>query len=330
MSTTPLPHPGATRSRAAAALLVTILSLTYVSAAQFTADAEQVTPANTAPTVSGPSLSATIQPDAGASDNQYSYGITVGDADTLNDLSTVTLCLYVTGGDSTCATPDPATDVKLVWTQSTNAFTIDDGTGTFWANGTAPAPSSPTLTGTSGVFTFTFVVSEVTREGTWNTTLTADDGAATATNSVPTATVNHYAAITTRTQQSFGTLAADTAATVTDSPTVTSNGTTAYSMTSGSFTDGTYSFTLKTAGDPATDLDRAAAELTYDCNQGATFAGASATRVGSTATQIGATITATGTAEGGTTVANSCRLLHGGGVPISTYAFTVVNAVANG
>lgn len=330
MSTIHLPHQGQTRSRLAAVVLVTLLSLIYVSAAQFTAAAESVTPANSAPTVSGPSLSATIQPDAGASDNEYSYAVTVGDADTLNDLSSVTLCLSHSAGDATCASPDPATDVKLVWTQSTNAFTVDDGTGTFWANGTTATPSAPTLTGTSGIFTFTFVVSEATREGTWTATVTAADGTATATNSTPTAAVNHYAAITTRTQQDFGTLAADTAATVTDSPTVTSNGTTAYSMTSGDFTDGTYSFTLKGAGAPSTDIDRAAGEISYDCNQGATFAGASATRVGAVSTQIGAVITSTGTIEGGATVANSCRLLHGGGKPISTYSFTVVNAVSNG
>lgn len=330
MSTTHLPATNATRSRSVAAALVAVLSLVYVAAAPLTADAEQVTPANTAPTVSAPALSANIQPDAGASNAEYSYSVTVGDVDTLNDLSTVTLCLYITGGDSTCATPDPATDVKLTWTQSTNAFTVDDGTGTFWANGTTTPPSSPTLTGTSGTFTFTFVVSEVTREGTWNATLIADDGAATATDSTLTTAVAHYAAITSRTQKSFGTLAANAAGTVTDSPTVTSNGTTAYSMTSGNFTDGTYSFTLKTTGAPSSDLTRVAGEISYDCNQGATFDGASATRIGSTATQVGATITATGTVEGGTTVANSCRLLHGGGKPISTYSFTVVNAVANG
>lgn len=329
MSITHLPHRGNTRSRVAAVVLVTLLSLVYVSAAQFTAGADEVTLANSAPTVSSPALSASIQPDAGASDTEYSYAITVGDADTLNDLSTVTLCLFhATDGDGTCASPDPATDVKIVWTQSTGAFTVDDGTGTFWANGIAS--SSPTLTGTSGTFTFTFVVSEVTREGAWNATVTADDGTAVATDSTSTTAVNHYAAITTRGQQSFGTLAADTASTVTDSPTVTSNGTTAYSMTSGDFTDGTYSFTLQAAGAPSTDLDRAAGEVSYDCNQGGVFDGASATRVGSTATQIGATITNTGTVEGGTTAANTCRLLHGGGKPVSTYAFTVVNAVANG
>ncbi len=329
MSITHLPHPGQTRSRLAAVVLVTLLSLVYVSAAQFTAGADEVTLANSAPTVSSPALSPSIQPDAGPSDSEYSYSVTVGDADTLNDLSTVTLCLFhSTDGDGTCASPDPATDVKLVWTQSTNAFTVDDGTGTFWADGTAS--TSPTLTGTSGTFTFTFVVSEVTREGTWNATVTAADGTATAIDSTLTTAVNHYAAITTRGQQDFGTLAADTASMVTDSPTVTSNGTTAYSMTSGDFTDGTYSFTLQTAGTPETDIDRAAGEVSYDCSQGATFDGVSATRVGSTTTQIGATITASGTVEGGSTVANTCRLLHGGGKPVSTYSFTVVNAVSNG
>lgn len=324
-------HPSSHRRIRSVAAAIGLLTLVYGLAVQGTADADTFAPANSAPTVSSPTLSASIQPDAAASDTEYSYAITVGDADTLNDLSTLTVCLYLTtGGDSTCATPDPATDVKLVWTQSTGAFTVDDGTGTYWANGTAPAPSAPTLTATSGTFTFTFVVSEATREGGWTAAVTADDGTATASDSTATTTVAHYAAITARSQQSFGTLAADAAGTATDSPTVTSNGATAYSLTAGDFTDGTYTFTLKTTGAPSTDVDRLAGEVSYDCNQGATFDGASATRVGAISTQVGTAITSTGTAEGGATQANSCRLIHGGGRPVGTYAFTVVNTVSNG
>lgn len=322
------PHSKPLRALVAA---VGLLILAYTAVIQSTANADTFTPANSAPTVSSPSLSASIQPDAGASDTQYSYAITVGDADTLNDLSTVIVYLYhQTAGDSTCATPDPATDVKLVWTQSTTAFTVDDGAGAYWANGASPAPSSPTLTGTSGTFTFTFVVSEAAREGTWVAAATADDGGATASDSTATTAVAHYAGITTRTQRSFGTLEANTAGTVTDSPTVTSNGPTAYSLTAGDFTDGTYTFTLKTTGAPSTDTSRATGEVSYDCNQDSVFDGASATRVASTATQVGSAITSTGTAEGGVTQADACRLLHGRGRPVSTYSFTVVNTVSNG
>lgn len=311
--------------------LVALFGLTL--SAVGVASADQFNPANTAPTVSTPSLSASIQPDSGASDTVYSYSVVVGDADTLNDLSTVVVCLYLTtGGDSTCATPDPTTDVKLTWTQSTDAFTIDDGSvNSYWALGAgADASSSPTLTGTSETFTFKFTVSEATREGGWTAAVTADDGAATASDSTATTTVGHYSAITTRVSQDFGTLGSGLASGVsrTASPTVTSNGQTTYSATAGNFTDGTYTFTLKTNG--LTSEGPAAGEVSFDCQVASTFTEGSATRVGSTSTQLSATETSTGTPEGGSTVDNSCRLAHGGQRPVSTYSFTVVNAIGNG
>lgn len=306
-----------------------LLGLTLSAAG--VASADQLTTENSAPTVSTPSLSASIQPDAGASDAVYSYDITVGDADTLNDLTTVTVCLYqTTVGDPTCATPDPATDVKLTWTRSTNVFTIDDGSANdYWALGSgADASVSPTLTGTSGTFTYKFTVSEATRQGSWTAVVTATDtSAASASDSTATTTVNHYSAITTRVSQDFGTLGAGlaSAGTSTTSPTVTANGQTTYSMTGGDFTDGTYTFTLKTTG--LTSEAPGAGEVTFDCEVASTFTQATATRVGSTSTQLSATQTTTGTPEGGSAVANSCRLAHGGERPVSTYSATVVNTV---
>lgn len=314
------------------ASLLALMGLTL--SAVGVASADEFTTANSAPTVSSPSLSASIQPDAGASDTVYSYSVTVGDADTLNDLSTVTVCLYrTTGGDSTCATPDPTTTVKLTWTQSTDAFTIDDGSvNDYWALGSgADASTSPTLTGTSGTFTYKFTVSEATREGGWTAAVTATDtSAAAASDSTATTTVNHYSAITTRVSQDFGTLSASLASggTSTASPTMTANGQTTYSMTAGDFTDGTYTFTLKTTG--LTSEGPAAGEVTFDCEVASTFTESSAVRVGSTSTQLSADETTTGTPEGGSAVDNSCRLAHGGQRPVSTYTFTVVNAVGNG
>lgn len=314
------------------ASMVALLGLTV--SAVGVASADEFAPTNSAPTVSTPTLSAPIQPDAGASDTVYSYSIVVGDADTLNDLSTVTVCLYLTtGGDSTCATPDPTTDVKLTWTQSSGAFAIDDGSvNDYWALGSgADVSSSPTLTDTSGTFTYKFTVSEATREGGWTAAVTATDtSAAAASDSTATTTVNHYSAITTRVSQDFGTLGTglNNGVERTASPTVTANGQTTYSMTAGSFTDGTYTFTLKTDG--LTSEAPAAGEVTFDCEVASTFTEGSAARVGSTSTQLSADQTATGTPEGGSAVDNSCRLAHGGQRPVSTYSFDVVNAVGNG
>ena len=297
------------------------------------AGADVFTTANTAPTVSSPSLSASIQPDAQESNVKYSYSVTVGDAETLNDLSTVTVCLYhTTLGDPTCATPDPATDVKLIWTQSTNTFTIEDGSANnYWALGNgANTSSAPTLTGTSGTFTFKFAVSEAMREGGWTAAVTVDDGTTTATDSTATATVNHYSVITTRVSQDFGIVSAGLVNGVvrTASPTVTANGQTTYSMTAGNFTSGTYTFTLKTTG--LTSEGPAAGGVTFDCQVASTFTQASAVRVGSASTLLSATQTPSGTAEGGVALDNSCRLAHGGARPVGAYSFAVVNAIGNG
>jgi len=307
------------------------------------AGADLFAPSNTAPTVSSPAFTmpgtqTSFEPDAGSSDEAYAYGLTVGDAKTLNDVNTVSVCLYhslkedglTTGeGDNTCATINPQNTVKLTWTRSTNAFSISAGSSTYWALGTgADASSGPSdLTATSGTVTFRFKVSEAMREGTWTAKVTATDtSAAAATDSSVTKTVAAYSSITARTQKDYGTVAANTAATATDSPMVTSNGATTMSLTAGNFSDGTYSFTLKTDG--LTSIGPAAGQVTFDCKVGGTFDELTSTRVGTAATSIG-TATSTGTAENGSSVSNSCRLQHGGQRPVSTYSFTVVNAVNN-
>lgn len=311
------------------ASLMALLGLALTAVA--VASADEFVTGNSAPTVSSPSLPASISPDAGASDTVYSYSITVGDADTLNDLDTVTVCLYHTVvGDATCATPDPTTDVMLTWTQSTDAFSIEAGSlNDYWALGTGiDASASPTLTGISGTFTFKFTVSEATREGGWTAAVVAtDSSAASASDSTATTTVNHYSAITTRISQDFGTVGSGLANGVDreGSPTVTANGQTTFSMTASDFTDGTYTFTLKTTGLIAEGPG--AGEVTFDCQVAPE---PSAIRVGSTSSQLSADQTTTGTPEGGSTVTNSCHLAHGGERPVSTYSATVVNAIGNG
>lgn len=306
--------------------------------------ADQFTTANNAPTLSSPAFTmpgaqTNFEPDGGASDEVYTYGVTVSDADTLNDLDTVSVCLYhslkedgltLGEGDATCAAINPQNTVKLTWTRSTSTFAASTGTSTYWALGTgADASTAPAdLTATSGALAFKFTVSEAMREGTWTAKVTATDtSAAAATNSAVTEGVNGYSSITARTQKSFGAaLAANTGSNSTDSPTIIANGATTKSLTAGDFTDGTYTFALKTDG--LTSVGPAAGQVTFDCNRASTFTEASATRVGSTATSLGSA-TASGVAEGGTAVDNTCRLMHGGGRPVGTYAFTVVNAVAN-
>ncbi len=328
--------------RTLAASLALAATLTGASGIR-SANAEQLTVLNTTPTVSSPALTmpgsqTSFEPDAASSDEVYAYGVTVGDAESLNDLDAVSVCLYHSlkedgitpgEGDSTCATINPQNTVKLTWTRSTNAFAVSAGTSTYWALGSgADASSAPAdLTATSGALTFRFKVSEAMREGTWTAKVTATDtSAASATDATVTKAVAAYSSITARTQKDYGTLAANTAATATDSPTVVSNGATNVSLTAGDFSNGTYSFTLKTDG--LTSVGPAAGQVTFDCKTGSTFDELTATRVGTTATSLGSA-TASGTAEGGSAVANTCRIKHGGQRPTSTYSFTVVNAVNN-
>jgi hypothetical protein len=305
--------------------------------------ADEFTPQNNPPTLTSPSFTmpgaqTEFEPDGGASDEVYEYSVTVTDADSLEDVDKVEICLNHSlnedgasagDGDATCATTDARNSVLLTWTRATDTFAIDGGGSTFWALGTdGDVSTSPTdLTATSGELTFRFTVSEAMREGTWTASGTATDmSSATGTNDEASATVAAYSAITTRVQQDFGILAANTGATATDSPTVISNGTTELSLTAGDFTSGTYTFALESAGATSTTPD--AGKVTFDCITGAAFDESTATRVGSTATSLG-TATATGTAEGGTAVDNTCRLTHGGGRPVDTYGFVVVNTISN-
>jgi hypothetical protein len=330
--------------RVLAAFAVTVTGLTLVGAAPVSAD--EVTPSNTPPTVSSPVFTlpgeqSAFEPDSGASDEIYAYSVTIGDAETLNDLTAVKVCLYhslqengsdVGDGDDTCASVDPANTVELTWTRSTDAFTQSVGASSFWAldSGT-PSSRTGQLTDTTASLNFRFTVSEAMREGTWTAKVTATDRSlATAVDSTQTKAVTAYSAITTRAPQAFGTLDPGEAGTATASPTVISNGATTLSMTAadfaGDFVDEDFSFTLKTDG--ATSVAPAAGQLTYDCEQAASFTEGSATRVGLTATDIG-TATASGTAENGSTVDNTCRIKHGGGSPVAAYSVTVLNTIVN-
>jgi hypothetical protein len=326
--------------RVLAALALTAVGVSVLSASPASADV--LLTANTTPTVGSTSFTmpgtAAFEPDSDASDEVYAYNVTVGDAESLNDLQTVTVCLYQSlkedasagEGNDTCAAINPANTVLLTWTQATDAFTIGAGASTFWALDTViPSTRSGALVDTTAAFVFRFTVSEAMREGTWTAKVTATDiTAATDQDATVTAVVNAYSAITVRDPQNFGLLAAGVGAERTDSPIVTSNGATTLSLTAGDFVNGVYSYTLKT--DDITSVGPAAGEVTYDCNRAGAFDESTATRVGSGVTLIGvAGATASGTVEGGVAVSNSCRIMHGGGRPTGTYAFVVVNTIGN-
>lgn len=333
----PTHHRGVAAGVLAAVSITTALLVAPVSADDFE-------PANHAPTVSSPAWSwplgqSAFEPDGGSSDEVYAYSVTVGDEDSLADLDRVTLCLHHSlhedgtsagDGDPTCTAADPRHTVRLTWTRSTGVVELDAGVSAHWSLGTGADASVPPadLDAVSGQLLFRFRVSEVMRRGTWTASVTAlDTSAASGTDASVTGDVTAYASITTRTPQTFGTVDAGTAATVTDTPTVTSNGATWLSLTAGDFASSSGSFELEASG--ATSDRPAAGEVTYDCNPDGSFTEGTAVRIGHTATPLGSA-TPTGTVEGGTTVVNTCRLIHGGGRPIDTYSFSVVNGVTSG
>ena len=173
--------------RVLAAVALTATGLSVLSATP--ASADQVALLNTDPIVSSssftmPGVQVAFEPDGAASDEVYQYNVTVADAETLDDLTTVTLCLYHSlnevaaagEGDNTCAATDPANTVLLTWSQATDAFTIDAGSSTYWALATGTVSNhSGVLTDTTAAFEFRFTVSEAIREGTWTANVTATD-----------------------------------------------------------------------------------------------------------------------------------------------------------
>lgn len=177
-----------------------LLGASLVAGVTGTASAEEFDPANAAPTVSIDTSTLTMSPDSGVGDNIYTIAATVGDANSLLDLNTVTLCLYKVGapnaGDASCATQDPQSTAKITWTRSIDEFDVDASSGTEssnWELGTGgdaePSTnnasysySAYSASGTSMTMQYRFRVSDVATEGTdWAVRVVAADGDTTTT-----------------------------------------------------------------------------------------------------------------------------------------------------
>lgn len=319
-----------------AACVVAGLVVRPVGADDF--EPENHTPALTDPALVLPGGQVAIEPDAGASDEVYGFEVTVADDESLADLAAVTLCWHHSthedgespgDGDPTCTDLDPRHTVRMSWTPADGTFALEAGGSTHWELATGDdASSAPSdLDALSGTVTFRFRVSEAMREGTWTVVATVEDTSGTSdSDSTVTATVAPYSAITMRAPQSFGSVAALTPVTATDTPVVVANGATRLSLQAGAATSPSGTFQLLADG-PTSSLP-GTGELTLDCNLAGSFTEGTATRIGSTPTDLGIA-TATGTPEGGVAVPNTCRLLHGGGRPVDVYDLTVVNTVTN-
>lgn len=295
------------------------------------ASADDYTPGNSTPTVNITAVPATMQPAAEGGSATYTVEADVGDADTLLDLNTVTLCLYRTGvGDDTCATTDPQNTAKLVWTRATDTFAMTSGASTFWANDASV--SNYVATAVSMSMDFKFKISEATLQGGWTAKVIAADGTATPEDTDAGITTNYYGNVdTNRATQSFGTIASGGSAlkeNISDG-TLQVNGSTDIFYAVANFTDGTTTATNMQATSTDVAVPPTATKFAYDCKDAVTFGESGAFRVAGTATEIDSGVLSGGTAEGGSTATvASCRLSSGGQLPVASYSAAVTVTVA--
>ena len=306
------------------------------------ASADQFDPPNSTPAIGVTTDTLAMAPDTGASNTVYMIETNVSEADTLMDVNTVTWCVYLitqaTGsppGDvSACATPDPKTNVKFTWTRSTDAFTIDNGSGTFWALGTAGdvSVSNYVSTNTSMDVDLKFTVSEASRAGTWGVKAIVDDGDTTANHSDTIGyTMAYYSNIQTqRASQNFGTLTAGSADADNVAATVVANGSSdlLYQL-GGNFVDGSANVATVATGTAGTGPTPG--QVSYDCSPTGTYDLNTDVRVVTASpTMIASAVHPDGTVENGTaSAAQSCRLTSGGALPRagSPYVSTVTVSV---
>ncbi len=327
-----------TKKWAARGAILSLLAGGMAVAAVGPAAADDFTPGNTAPTaaITTGDPMGTVTPTATGSDLQL-IEVLAGDADLLQDLATVELCLYRTGvGDATCAATDPQNTVSITWTRATDAFTMDPDAATTWALGTSV--SNYNAAATSMAMDFEFRAGAVSLEGDWTVIATAtdvsdDDGIDNNANMMP---VGYFSTITAqRLGVSYGEVdsgAPGAATSLDDSDgTIIANGATDVSMSQDTEFEMTVP-TLNTAGiaggTPATAVGTG--DVALDCEAADTFTEGNATRLTLLAQTLDAGVLTSGTPEAGTTaLVNSCRLTSGGGLPIGEYSATVAVGVGN-
>lgn len=293
--------------------------------------ADTFLPGNLAPTIGAVVASANAAPAEGGS-APITVAVSVVDLNSLNDLSTIVVCAYFTGGDSTCATPNPANNVRMTYTVagnvSSSSFAIAGGTSSTWSLDGSTALSSGLAT--LGTATFRFKVGEVAREGNWryNVTVTDRTGATANQDSVlSTTAVAWYGEFTSAGIKAFGTIALGGSADVTKAHTVQANGGSKinYSTTStwATANPGTPTLTLDTDGLPG---DQA---FSYACSSGTTVSLTPTYITTSASAPTGLTsIKGTGTAEGGEATDDACRVYLGTAAPSALVTGEVTMAIA--
>lgn len=321
-----------------------LLGASLVAGVAGTASADEFDPANAAPTVSIDTSTLTFTPDSGVGDTIYTIAATVGDANSLVDLNTVTLCLYKVGapnaGDPTCATQNPQSTAKITWTRGINEFDIDASSGaesSNWELGTGgdaePSTNNATYSysaynaaSTSMTMQFRFRVSDVATEGTdWAVRVVADDGDTTTTaNDTTDWTVNWYGRVATqRSGYDWADVTTGSSATANglSAGTLVTNGGSDIQMSTSTYTDGATTIdNALGAADSAVNVDR---QFAIDVDTGATYDATGTTRLTGSLVDVETGDLTSGTVEAGSTGSTqSFKLWLGNAIPRSGSPYT--------
>ena len=299
--------------------------------------ADSFVPPNSGPDVTLNTTSLSMEPDSGASQTVYEILSSVSDEGTMADLDSVGFCVFLvapSSGDpvgdlSGCSSPDPATNVRIVWTRAGNSWSLEDGSAnSYWALGTGgSAPSTDYVpTASTMALAARFTVGEAARAGSWGVRVSVSDGDATsAVTDLTGYAVTFYAAIAVQpAPQNFGTVAVGGyAESSLVAPMVLTNGVSSLSIAlSGPFSNGEHAAELL-GGAPATVPG--ANQVAYDCSPSASYSTASDVRVGTTPVLLNPSIYASGTTESGSgSVVQSCRLYNGGTLPRNGTAYSAL------
>ncbi|MFN8126397.1 MAG: hypothetical protein U0R64_07815 [Candidatus Nanopelagicales bacterium] len=326
-----------------AALLAASLGVVGVTSAQ----ADDVNPSNATPTVAIDTDTLSMAPDNGVGDNIYTVAVTVGDANSLEDLNTVTLCLYSTAdGDATCTNQDARNTALITWTRSGDTFDIDATSGTEasnWELGTGGDSEASTnnasysysgyvATDVSMQILYRFRVSDATRQGAWSVRAVANDGDATQTaNDTTGYSASWYGRVATqRAGYNWGDVASGSSATADNlsAGTVVANGGSDIQMATTSFFNGTT--TISNAGGTTNTSVSADRQFAIDVDPGVSYDGTGTGRLTGSLADVETGDLLTGTTEAGdTSSTQSFKLWLGNKAPraASPYSGTVTVGV---
>lgn len=294
------------------------------------ARADVFTPTNDPPTVENLVLPEAMQPASPRSTAVYDLVATVGSQGTVANLKTVSMCWYKGSASSSCddAATDPKTQFKMIWTQSTNSFSVvgtnnyrNAGSSTTYGDGTALSMD----------VTFKFRISDAMLFGEdWNVKVSVVDQQDNSTPADPmfsseieasNLVVLYFGAVSTQpSSKPFGALGFGESNDVTNVSTgqFRANSASDINISATDFTYLSNTIPLDTS-----NSSPASGYVAMDCNQGENFGDSPPVRVSSSPQLLISNVFSSGTGEStDTTFPHSCRLVFGGGAAVANVLYT--------